>query len=82
MNHRNDNPPRSPSGLLRGGHTRSVCQTVWGKMDAASATNAPGRGAPSYTVIGSHADAPAKPLPPGASEGNPRGFGPAGKGSR
>ena len=41
MNHRNDNPPRSPNGLLRGGHTRSVYARRCGaKMDAASATNA------------------------------------------
>ena len=47
-------------------------------MDAASAKNAP-EGEKGYnSAIGSHGPAPAKPLQPGASEGNPHGFGPAG----
>ena len=46
-------------------------------MDAASAKNAP-EGEKGYnSAIGSHGPAPAKPLQPGASEGNPHGFGPA-----
>jgi hypothetical protein len=68
---------RSEEGLRQGGHTRHH-ESAWGKMDAASAKNATGRGDPTYTQIGSHGPAPAKPLQPGASEGNPKGFKPAG----
>ena len=51
-------------------------------MDAASAKNAP-EGEKGYnSAIGSHGPAPAKPLQPGASEGNPHGFGPAGAATR
>lgn len=70
---------RTNEGKRRGGHTRGVHETAWGKMDAASAKNAPGRGEPAYnTAIGSHGPAPAKPLQPGASEGNPHGLKSAG----
>jgi hypothetical protein len=76
-----DHPPRSPDGLRKGGHTRAVGQTQWGCVDITKAKNTPDRSAP-YQVIGSHADAPAKPVKPSCSEGNPAGFGPAGKGKR
>jgi hypothetical protein len=69
---------RSDEGKRRGGgHTR-VGESAWGKMDAASAKNAGGRGDKAHAVIGSHAPAPAKPLQPGASEGNPHGLKSAG----
>jgi hypothetical protein len=72
--------PRSEEGLRRGGHSRPVNSTIWG-TDAFRAPetikNVPA-GEAQHTVIGSHAAKPAKPLQPGASEGNPRGFKPAG----
>ena len=53
-----NNMPRSPEGLRRGGHTRCVCQTVWGRSaDLAKVPNAPDRSA-AFINIGSHADAP------------------------
>jgi hypothetical protein len=64
---------RSDEGKRRGGHTR-VGESAWGKMDAARAKNATGRGDPPYTQIGSHGPAPAKPLQPGASEGKSAGL--------
>jgi hypothetical protein len=46
---------RSEEGKRRGGHTRRVHESGWGKMEAASAKNATGRGEPAYnTAIGSH----------------------------
>jgi hypothetical protein len=69
--------PRSEEGLRKGGHTRSSHESGWGRMDAASAKNVP-EGEKSYRQIGSHGPAPAKPAEPGQSEGNPRGFKPAG----
>jgi hypothetical protein len=69
--------PRSEEGLRRGGHTRPVGSTAWGHAGFVAPTNTPG-GDPAYTNIGSHAAKPAKALQPGASEGNPRGFKPAG----
>jgi hypothetical protein len=65
---------RSEEGLRRGGHTRGVNETQWGKVDPATAKNATGRGDPAYTQIGSHDRAPPKAAEPGQSEGNPRGF--------
>ncbi len=73
---------RSEEGLRRGGHTRPVGSTAWGHAGFVAPTNTPA-GDPSYTNIGSHGPKPAKPLLPGASEGNPKGFKPAGmKGRR
>jgi hypothetical protein len=70
---------RSEEGLRKGGHTRAIGETAWGKMDAAAAKNATGRGDPAYdTQIGSHGPAAAKPLQAGASEGNPHGLKSAG----
>ena len=70
---------RSPEGKRRGGRTRAVGESQWGKIaDPASVRNVPG-GEPAYnTAFGSHDRAPPKPLQPGASEGNPHGFKPAG----
>jgi hypothetical protein len=74
---RNDYPPRSPEGLMRGGHTRPLGSTTWGCVgDIAEAKNEPS-GAP-FVNIGSHGPALAKPLASGASEGNPKGFDPKG----
>jgi hypothetical protein len=76
-----DHPPRSEEGLRKGGHTRAVGQTQWGDVGGLlKVPNAPAS-AP-HVNIGSHGDAPMKPLKPGASEGNPCGFGAAGKGKR
>ena len=70
---------RSENGKRRGGHTRAVGESGWGKIaDPASVKNVPG-GEPAYnTAFGSHDRAPPKPAEPGQSEGNPRGFKPAG----
>jgi hypothetical protein len=65
--------PRTPEGLRKGGHTRPVGSTVWGRNDFVAPTNTPA-GDAAYTNIGSHAPRPPKPLQPGASEGNPKGF--------
>jgi hypothetical protein len=66
---------RSPDGLRKGGHTRALGETQWGCVgDITKAKNEPA-GAP-YMNIGSHGPAPARPLEPGASEGNPHGFKP------
>jgi hypothetical protein len=74
---RNEYPPRSPEGLMRGGHTRPIGSTTWGcSADLLKVPNAPNRSAP-YQVIGSHGPAPARRLQPGASEGNPAGFPPS-----
>jgi hypothetical protein len=79
---RTNNEPRSPEGKRIGGHTRAINQTEWGcAADLLKVPNAQDRSSP-YVNIGSHADAPAKPLRPGASEGNPCGFPPAVKGRR
>jgi hypothetical protein len=43
---------RSDEGKRRGGRTRGVNETQCGKMDAASAKNATGRGDQTYTQIG------------------------------
>jgi hypothetical protein len=70
---------RSEEGKRKGGHTRAVGETGWGKIDAATAKNAGGRGDPAYnTQIGSHGPAPSRPLEPSASEGNPKGLKTAG----
>jgi hypothetical protein len=66
-------PPCSEEGLRKGGHTRQPKSTVWGTNEFVAPTNTPA-GDPAYTNIGSHAPKPPKPLQPGASEGNPRGF--------
>jgi hypothetical protein len=77
----NDYPPRSPNGLLRGGHTRPIGSTAWGRSaPLLKVPNAPSGGP--VVNIGSHGPAPARPLAPGSSEGNPKGFDPAGKGRR
>ena len=68
---------RSEEGLRKGGHTRGIHESGWGRMDAATAKNVP-EGEKAYRQIGSHAPAPARPLQPGASEGNPRGLKSAG----
>jgi hypothetical protein len=78
---RTNNEPRTPDGLRIGGHTRPVGSTQWGSCESIPKTNATSRDAPAVS-IGSHAPAPAKPLKPGASEGNPCGFKPGVKGSR
>jgi hypothetical protein len=58
---------RSEEGLRRGGHTRGSHESGWGRLDAASAKNAPGRGDPAYnSQIGSHGPAAPKPLQPGS----------------
>jgi hypothetical protein len=77
----NSYPPRSPEGLRKGGHTRGVNETAWGCVEPLlKVPNAPAGG--SDMSIGSHGPAASKPLAPGSSEGNPKGFGPAGKGRR
>jgi hypothetical protein len=69
---------RSEEGKRKGGHTRSVHESGWGRMDAATAKNVPEGEKACNTAIGSHGPAPAKPLQPGASEGNPHGLKSAG----
>jgi hypothetical protein len=71
-----DHPPRSEEGLRKGGHTRPVNSTIWGTnafVAPENVRNAPA-GDAAYTNIGSHAPKSPKPLEPGTSEGNPRGF--------
>jgi hypothetical protein len=69
---------RSPEGLRKGGHTRPVNSTLWGTNAFVAPTNTPG-GDPAYTVTGSHAPKPPKPLQPGPSEASPKGEKTAGR---